>query len=122
MDILYCRMNCGKQLILEFHPSYEERGTYHTDCFLEYIRSIIGIDRNSELTCDIINGLLQNLNLHELRLRYLSCMADTIEHLNMSSSLRPIESELLLKDTFKDSLSRNVKPTVSEAEISENNS
>lgn len=122
MDILYCRMNCGKQLILEFHPSYEERSAYHVACFSEYIRSIVGTDKKFQLTCDIINKLLQEKDLYELRFRYLSCMADTIEHLNMSSSLRPTENELLLEETFKDSMNRNVRPTTSETENSENNS
>ena len=121
MDILYCRMNCGKQLILEFHPSYEGRSAYHSACFLEYIRSMMGIDKNFKLNYDMINKILQEPNLYEFRFRYLSCMADTIEHLNMSSSLRPTENELLLKDTFRVSLSRNVKPTASESEISEKN-
>lgn len=111
MDILYCRMNSGKQLILEFHPSYEKRGIYHAACFSEYICSIMRIDKNFKLTCDMINNVLQSMNLHEFRFSYLSCMADTIEHLNMSSSLRPTENELLLKDTFKASMCRNVKPT-----------
>lgn len=121
MDILYCRMNCGAQLILEFHLSYGERSVYHTACFSEYIRSIVKIDKNLKYTYDIINCLLQKPDLSEIRFIYLSCMADTIEHLNMFSSLRPAERDLLLIDTFRSSMNRNVKSTTSESEISNNN-
>jgi len=97
MDILYCKMNCGKQLILEFHPIYENNSIYQADFFKEYVCLITKNDTKKELAYDTINTLLHMDNLHDLRLGFLACMADTIEELNFSS-----KQEILFHNTFLD--------------------
>ena len=57
MDILYCKMNSGNQLILEFHPSYENRSNYQIDCFHEYLKVICN-EEKIKLTSGKVNRIL----------------------------------------------------------------
>lgn len=83
MDVLYCRMNSGKQLILEFHPSYENRSIYQTDCFFEYLSCIAEHDMKDGLRHDIIDKMLQDDHIDQFRQLYLACMADTKECMSL---------------------------------------
>ena len=110
MDVLYCRMNSGKQLILEFHPSYEHRSMYNADCFAVFLKVISGNDRKIRLSQDIIKKILEDPNLGLFRYFYLACMADTRECLNLIQS-NTVGSELKtieLCDTFKEIVNRDV--------------
>lgn len=84
MDVLYCKMNSGKQLILEFHPSYENRSNYQIDCFDEYLKIISGGREQVNLTQGKINKILEEESIQHFRYGYLSCMADTREHIKLT--------------------------------------
>ena len=84
MDVLYCKMNSGKQLILEFHPSYESRSNYQIDCFDEYLRILCGGKERVKLTQDKINKILTAECLQHFRYGYLCCMADMREHIKLT--------------------------------------
>lgn len=83
MDILYCKMNSGNQLILEFHPSYENRSNYQIDCFQEYLK-IICDEEKIKLTPRKINSILHAEQLKLFRSEFLKCMADTREHIKLA--------------------------------------
>lgn len=84
MDVLYCHMNSGTQMILEFHPSYEHRSMYQLEYFLDFLKIIAQSDKKIKLNVDIINRMLLDPNLQVFRLCYLSSMADTYEHKNLA--------------------------------------
>lgn len=84
MDILYCKMNSGKQLILEFHPLYEKRSNYQIDCFSEYLKLVTGSKKKILLTPAKINKILNEDSLNYFRHIYLSCMADTREYIKLA--------------------------------------
>ena len=84
MDVLYCRMNSGKQLILEFHPSYESRSIYQTECFSAYLSCIADCDADLCIDSNTINAILANDSLNLFRLFYLACMADTKEAMSLA--------------------------------------
>lgn len=84
MDILYCKMNSGEQLILEFHPSYELRNNYQLDCFKEYLKIISAEEKEFLSSVKIINKILQDNALDIFRMVFLNCMSDTREHMNLA--------------------------------------
>lgn len=84
MDVLYCKMNSGKQLILEFHPSYENRSNYQIDCFDEYLKLISGSHKKINLTSSKIDRILKHEQLLNFRFGYLNCMVDTREHIKLA--------------------------------------
>ena len=84
MDVLYCHMNSGNQMILEFHPSYEYRSMYRLDCFLEFLKIICKTYNKIELNFDNVNKLLLDDDLQTFRSCYLSSMADMYEHKNLN--------------------------------------
>lgn len=106
MDVLYCRMNSGKQLILEFHPSYENRSIYQTECFSKYLSYIADSDAKIRLTPAIINKVLSDKYLYMFRLFYLACMADTRECMSLTQtySNEPHQYQENLVAMFRDIL------------------
>ena len=84
MDILYCKMNSGEQLILEFHPSYENGSNYQIDCFNEYLKIIAQSRTPILLTHQITDKILRVDDLDYFRLVFLNCMADMREHMKLS--------------------------------------
>lgn len=104
MDVLYCHMNSGKHLILEFHPSYEHRSSYQMHCFYEYIKLMAKRDSKIELSPDMINKLLDNESINSFRIFYLACMADTREVMNLThtDSVDPRHYQEDFLTTFKD--------------------
>ena len=84
MDILYCKMNSGRQLILEFHPLYENRSNYQIDCFSEYLKIIAESINPIELTSNKVGRILKDDLLPNFRYMYLSCMADAREYIKLT--------------------------------------
>ena len=84
MDVLYCHMNSGQQMILEFHPSYEPRSIYQIDCFLEYLQLIAESDKIVRLPRSTIDKILETDELSDFRLYFLASMADMKEQMNLA--------------------------------------
>ena len=89
MDVLYCKMNSGERLILEFHPSYEKQSIYQYKCFEAYLRKITGNTEKIGITFDLVNDILKSNteNQYELlcfRDLYLACIADTHERTKLN--------------------------------------
>lgn len=97
MDILYCKMNSGEKLILEFHPSYEDRSNYQIDCFKEYLKIITAKDKEISLTQQITNKILHNKGLNCFRVGFFVCMADTREYMKLTQFNGNNSGETLLK-------------------------
>ena len=108
MDVLYCHMNSGKQMILEFHPSYEHRSMYQLNCFLSFINLIAESDKKIKLDNTIINKMLADSDLKSLRLCYLVSMADTHEHINLDQHEFGQRSQKILS-TFDEISNKNIK-------------
>lgn len=102
MDVLYCRMNCGNQFILEFHPLFEGNSIYNESFFLQYISQILKGDTIQELNYETINSIINMHDLKYLRYGYLACMADIIERQNIFH-----EQEILLANVFLGTIKRN---------------
>ena len=84
MDILYCRMNCGNHLILEFHPAYEYRGSYQLDCFKIFIKILnLGFDE-SKLSKDWFNDLCKHERINSIRNMFIASMSDNREIVGMN--------------------------------------
>lgn len=109
MDILYCLMNCGNQLLLEFHPYYEQKSLYRMDCFFEFLRQILGFDSKHKVNFehDMIDKILFSGEVEALRLCYLSIMADTHEQMNFQYI--DGESLFIYKKSCVDNFKRNLK-------------
>lgn len=86
MDVLYCKMNSGKQLVLEFHPNYEPRSIYQLKCFKEYLKILSNNDKEIILTHDTINQILESEYLYKFRMCFISSMADMHEYMNLSQT------------------------------------
>lgn len=84
MDILYCKMNSGEKLILEFHPSYENGSNYQIDCFNEYLKVVAGQSNPILLTHQNTDKILNTEDLDNFRMIFLNCMADMREHMKLS--------------------------------------
>lgn len=81
MDILYCKMNSGKCLILEFHPSYESRSSYQIKYFEQYCRQLGYKEKNSYITKEIVDQILacDKNEITAFRECYLACVSDARE-------------------------------------------
>lgn len=107
MDILYCQMNCGKQLNLEFHPLYGYSSVYQHELFEKYL-SMTRPDIGSTLSYATVNQILGEEDLPHFRLGYLACMADTIEHMNITVSVGNFgDPSLLLKSFLSEAVKQN---------------
>lgn len=98
MDVLYSRMNCGQQMILEFHPTYEKYSTYQSDCFIQYIRIIAEFSKTKKIifTIEMLKNILADENLNDFRMCYLASMADVHEYIKLSqTSPSDYETELI---------------------------
>lgn len=82
MDLLYCRMNAGKHLILEFHPSYEQYTLYKLDCFNLYLKKFNYQVTLDLLTMEMVNQMVNSHEIDDFRKIFLACMADTHEQNN----------------------------------------
>lgn len=88
MDLLYCRMNAGKHLILESHPSYEEHTLYQLKCFNLYLKKF-GYKHSSveQLTAQQISRLASSREISDFRRIFLASMADTHEQNNFTMKI-----------------------------------
>ena len=84
MDILYCKMNSGEQLILEFHPWYEVRSNYQLDLFKAYLKIISNSTKSNLLTKRVVNNILQDNALGCFRMIFLNFMADMHEYMKLA--------------------------------------
>ena len=106
MDVLYCKMNSGNQLVLEFHPNYEPRSIYQLNCFKEYLKLISHNDKEIILTSETINDILECEKLYKFRMCFISSMADMHEYMNLSQTdLADDDNEYL--NIFVDILTKN---------------
>lgn len=108
MDVLYCHMNSGQQMVLEFHPSYENRSIYQLDCFMSFIKTISKSDKKVRLNDTTINNILKDKELNMFRLCYLASMADTREHINLDQHEFGNRSKKTL-DTFNKISKNNIE-------------
>ena len=85
MDILYCRMNSGNRLILEFHPSYVSTSMYQLRCFEIYLQKICGCKKRVGLSYDLVREILKSDADELLRFRglYLASAADALERIKL---------------------------------------
>lgn len=81
MDILYCRMNSGKCLILEFHPSYEPHSSYQVKYFAQYCKKLAKKNTKIDITSDVVNQILacRKNEIAAFRECYLACVSDARE-------------------------------------------
>lgn len=86
MDILYCKMNSGKCLILEFHPSYEPHSSYQIDHFIQYCRQIGFKGKKSDITKKMIDQILEcdKNEIMAFRECYLACVSDARELMQLN--------------------------------------
>ena len=86
MDLLYCRMNAGKHLILEFHPSYEQQTIYKLECFEIFLKRF-GFGRQhhlDSLTFQMVDQIIHTSEVEDFRRIFLASMADTHEQNNFN--------------------------------------
>lgn len=86
MDILYCKMNSGKCLILEFHPSYEPHSSYQIDHFIQYCRQIGFKGKKFDITKEMIDQILEcdDNEIMAFRECYLACVSDARELMQLN--------------------------------------
>lgn len=99
MDILYCKMNSGKRLILEFHPSYEPYSSYQIQYFAQYCKKIGRKSTRMDITKDLVDQIL-SCNKNEVvsfRECYLACVSDARELMQLNG----------VKDAFGISMEHN---------------
>lgn len=87
MDLLYCRMNAGKHLILEFHPSYEQQTLYKLKCFEYYLRKFGYHQGLDTLSKERIDNLINSNVIENFRRIFLASMADTHEQNNFTMKI-----------------------------------
>lgn len=106
MDLLYCRMNAGKHLILEFHPSYEQQTLYRLSCFNLYLKKFGRYSLDS-LTMNMVNQMINSKEIDGFRKIFLASMADTHEQNNFTIKIWSINT------VFNDRCKRLLPPDVS---------
>lgn len=93
MDLLYCRMNSGNQVILEFHPSCAEESLYQMACFNLYLKELTRSRGMIKLSKEKVEKLMkQTREMLQFRSLFLLCMADAKEILNINPSNITIET------------------------------
>ena len=99
MDILYCKMNSGRCLILEFHPSYEPYSAYQLQYFNQYCKQLGNKNSKFVITKSLVDQILEceENEIMAFRECYLACVADARELQNLNN----------VKDAFKVSMERN---------------
>ena len=99
MDILYCKMNSGQCLILEFHPSYEPHSSYQIDHFTEFCRQIGDKGKKFDITKEIIDQILvcSKNEIRSFRECYLACVSDARELMRING----------IKDSFSVAMRNN---------------
>lgn len=99
MDILYCRMNSGQCLILEFHPSYEPHGSYQIKYFIQYCKKIGRKNTAPDITKKAIDQILacDKNEIMAFRECYLACVSDARELTQLNG----------VKDAFNVSMESN---------------
>lgn len=86
MDILYCKMNSGKCLILEFHPSYEPHSSYQIKYFIQYCKKIGQKNTRLEITKNLVDQILSCKKNEVVSFRecYLACVSDARELMQLN--------------------------------------
>lgn len=99
MDILYCKMNSGQCLILEFHPSYEPHSSYQIKHFTQYCRQIGYKGRSPDITKETIDRILScdKNEIMAFRECYLACVSDARELMQLNG----------VKDSFSVAMKSN---------------
>lgn len=92
MDLLYCRMNAGKHLILEFHPSYEQYTLYKLECFNLYLKKFSHQATLDLLTVEMVNQMVNSREIDDFRKIFLASMADTHEQNNFTIKIWSINT------------------------------
>lgn len=97
MDILYCKMNSGKCLILEFHPSYEPHSSYQIKYFAQYCKKIGR--KSTNITKELVDQILSCKKNEVVSFRecYLACVSDARELMQLNG----------VKDAFGISMEHN---------------
>ncbi len=92
MDLLYCRMNAGKHLILEFHPSYSQQTLYRLECFNYYLKKY-GFKHSVEcLAKQTVDKIINTNEIEDFRRIFLASMADTHEQNNFTMKIWSIST------------------------------
>lgn len=112
MDLLYCRMNAGKHLILEFHPSYEQQTLYKLTCFNLYLKKFSCQHSLDTLTMDIVNKMINSSEINDFRRIFLASMADTHEQNNFTIKIWSINT--VFNDRCKRLLPSDMSTTFTE--------
>lgn len=92
MDLLYCRMNAGKHLILEFHPSYEQYTLYKLECFNLYLKKFSHRITLDLMTMKMVDQMVNSPEIDDFRKIFLASMADTHEQNNFTIKIWSINS------------------------------
>lgn len=92
MDLLYCRMNAGKHLILEFHPSYEQYTLYKLECFNLYLKKFSHQANLDLLTMKMVSQMVNSHEIDDFRKIFLASMADTHEQNNFTIKIWSINA------------------------------
>lgn len=101
MDLMYCRMNAGKHVILEFHPSYEQSTIYQLSCFDHYLRFFSEKLNLKTLKKENINNLLDNKVASTFfRSLFLACMAETYEQKNFRLKMTDFQITTIFEDKY----------------------
>lgn len=109
MDLLYCRMNAGKHLILEFHPSYERQTLYRLECFNLYLKKFEYRCSLDSLTMETVDKMINSDEIDDFRRIFLASMADTHEQNNFTIKMWTIRT------VFEDRCKRLLPSNVSDA-------
>lgn len=99
MDILYCKMNSGKCLILEFHPSYEPHSSYQIKYFFQYCKKIGRKNTRLDITKKLVDQILscKRNEIVSFRECYLACISDARELMQLNG----------VKDAFSVAMENN---------------
>lgn len=87
MDVLYCQMNSGERLILEFHPMFEKQSAYQMQSYRKFLGGVRGAKVDGVIRLDHFRKLM-NVSKEEVdsfRLLFLACVADAQERMVIQS-------------------------------------
>lgn len=112
MDLLYCRMNAGKHLILEFHPSYESQTLYRLECFDFYLKKFEHRCSLDTLTVESVNKMINSNEIDNFRRIFLASMADMHEQNNFT--IKMWTTKTVFEDRCKRLLPSNVSGAFAE--------
>lgn len=110
IDLLYCKMNAGKHIILEFHPSYEDQSIYKLVCFDFYLSKFSKGASLQLMSKEIVEKLVSSRQIDEFRYYFLAIMADVHEYFSFTihnDTLATIFSDRCNRLLTSDGMCRN---------------